>query len=71
MIGAQSGSTVRSGARREFDAFVLVRPGADKRAVCLRGHRLDFDLYDKLAPYSRRCKLHGTLCLCTWLEGDR
>jgi len=56
MIGDQPGSIIRSGARGEFGALVPVRPGAGKRAVCLRGHRLDLDLYDQLAPYSHRYK---------------
>lgn len=39
-------------------------------AVCLRGHRLDLDLYDKLKPYSHRYRLQGTLCeVCRALEG--
>jgi hypothetical protein len=36
----------------------------------LRGHRLELDLYDKLAPYSHRYRLHATLCeVCRALEG--
>jgi hypothetical protein len=50
MIGDQHNTAVRSGARGEFGDLVPVRPGARRRAVCLRGHWLDLDLYDKLAP---------------------
>ena len=64
------GGAVRSGARGEFGALVPVRPATGKAAVCLRGHRLDLDLYDKLAPYSHRYRLDGTLCeVCRALEG--
>ncbi|WP_326943224.1 hypothetical protein OG439_24570 [Amycolatopsis sp. NBC_01307] len=70
MIGDQSGSAVRSGARNEFGELLPVRPAAGKPTVCLRGHRLDLDLYDKLAPYSRHYRLHATLCeVCRVSEG--
>jgi GNAT superfamily N-acetyltransferase len=63
-------SGARSGARGEFGALIPVRPATGTPAVCLRGHRLDLDLYDKLAPYSHRYRLHGTLCeVCRAQEG--
>jgi GNAT superfamily N-acetyltransferase len=63
-------SSARSGARGEFGALIPVRPATGTPAVCLRGHRLDLDLYDKLAPYSHRYRLHGTLCeVCRAQEG--
>jgi hypothetical protein len=66
----QPGGAVRSGARREFGELIPVRPAIGKSIVCLRGHRLDLDLYDKLAPYSHRYRLHATLCeVCRALEG--
>ncbi|MEV6639378.1 GNAT family N-acetyltransferase [Amycolatopsis sp. NPDC051371] len=62
MIGEQVGGVVRSDARREFGELIPVRPATGRPTVCLRGHRLDFDLYGKLAPYSHRYRLHATLC---------
>jgi hypothetical protein len=62
--------------RRSFGRAWRVRrfrpdpTGAGKRSACLRGHWLDLDLYDKLAPYSHRYKPHGTLCeVCRAQEG--
>ncbi|WP_284747664.1 GNAT family N-acetyltransferase [Amycolatopsis sp. RTGN1] len=70
MTSDQSAGIVRSGERGEFGDLVPVRPGAGRTAVCLRDHRLDLDLDDKLAPYSHRYKLHGTLCeVCRAQEG--
>ncbi|MFI5590131.1 GNAT family N-acetyltransferase [Amycolatopsis sp. NPDC051758] len=35
----------------------------------MRGHWLNLDLYDKLAPYSHRYRLHATLCeVCRSME---
>ena len=56
------GEAVRSGARGEFGALVPVRPAIKKIERCLRGHWLTLDLYDKLAPFSQRYRLHGWLC---------
>jgi GNAT superfamily N-acetyltransferase len=61
---------IRSGACGEFGGLIPVRPATRKLVVCLRGHRLDLDLYDKLKPYSHRYRLHGTLCeVCRAQEG--
>ncbi|MEU8632746.1 GNAT family N-acetyltransferase [Amycolatopsis sp. NPDC048633] len=69
MIGDQPGSVARSGVRRELGELLPVRPSTGKSAVCLRGHRLDLDLYDKLAPYSHRYRLHATPCeVCRAVE---
>ncbi|WP_290050346.1 GNAT family N-acetyltransferase [Amycolatopsis solani] len=69
MINQASGA-VRSGARGEYGGLIPVRPASSKLVVCLRGHRLDLDLYDKLKPYSHRYRLHGTLCeVCRAQEG--
>ncbi|MGW3960161.1 hypothetical protein ACWED2_10080 [Amycolatopsis sp. NPDC005003] len=66
----QADGVVRSGARGEFGGLTPVRPATGKLVVCLRGHRLDLDLYDKLKPYSHRYRLHGTLCeVCRAQEG--
>src|SRR5689334_10441294 len=66
----QADGAVRSGARGEFGGLIPVRPATSKLVVCLRGHRLDLDLYDKLKPYSHRYRLHGTLCeVCRAQEG--
>lgn len=63
MIGDQTGGAVRSGARNEFGGELLpLRPSTGQPATCLRGHWLNLDLYDKLAPYSHRYRLHATLC---------
>lgn len=56
------GEGVRSGARGEFGALVPVRPAVKEIERCLRGHWLTLDLYDKLAPFSQRYRLHGWLC---------
>ncbi|SEF38378.1 Acetyltransferase (GNAT) family protein [Amycolatopsis pretoriensis] len=56
------GEAVRSGARGEFGALVPIRPAVKKTEKCLRGHWLTLDLYDKLAPFSQRYRLHGWLC---------
>ncbi|MGV9362045.1 GNAT family N-acetyltransferase [Amycolatopsis sp. NPDC003731] len=56
------GSAVRSGARGEFGALVPIRPAVKDVKTCLRGHWLNLDLYDKLAPFSQRYRLHGWLC---------
>ncbi|WP_086674855.1 GNAT family N-acetyltransferase [Amycolatopsis pretoriensis] len=70
MIGSQTGGAVRSGARNEFGELLPVRPATGRPAACLRGHRLDLDLYEKLASYSHRYRLHATLCeVCRALEG--
>jgi GNAT superfamily N-acetyltransferase len=67
---AAAHGAVRSGLRDEFGELLPVRPATGKPIVCLRGHRLDLDLYDKLAPYSHRYRLHATLCeVCRALEG--
>ncbi|MET8848510.1 GNAT family N-acetyltransferase [Amycolatopsis sp. NPDC004625] len=64
------GDAVRSGARGECGELIPVRPATGKLVVCLRGHRLDQDLYAKLKPYSHRYRLHGTLCeVCRAQEG--
>ncbi|HWD05333.1 MAG TPA: hypothetical protein VG674_23075, partial [Amycolatopsis sp.] len=69
MIG-EFGGMARSGERGEFGGLIPVRPAAGTLVVCLRGHRLDLDLYDKLRPYSHRYRLHGTLCeVCRAQEG--
>ena len=69
MIDQTSGA-VRSGARGESGGLIPVRPTTGALVVCLRGHRLDVDLYDKLKPYSHRYRLHGTLCeVCRAQEG--
>ncbi|MEV6825651.1 GNAT family N-acetyltransferase [Amycolatopsis sp. NPDC051102] len=69
MIDEADGA-VRSGARGEFGGLIPVRPATSTLVVCLRGHRLDLDLYDKLKPYSHRYRLHGTLCeVCRAQEG--
>ncbi|MFG1645520.1 hypothetical protein ACGFMK_35005 [Amycolatopsis sp. NPDC049252] len=61
---------VRSGARGEFGGLIPVRLATGALVVCLRGHRLDVDLYNKLKPYSHRYRLHGTLCeVCRAQEG--
>ncbi len=66
----QASSAVRSGARGEFGGRIPVRPATGSLVVCLRGHRFDLDLYDKLKPYSHRYRLHGTLCeVCRAQEG--
>ncbi|MFJ9782485.1 GNAT family N-acetyltransferase [Amycolatopsis sp. NPDC101161] len=63
------GEAVRSGARGEFGALVPVRPVVGEIDRCLRGHWLNLDLYDKLAPFSHRYRLHGWLCeVCRGLE---
>ncbi|WIV57995.1 GNAT family N-acetyltransferase [Amycolatopsis nalaikhensis] len=65
-----TGAAVRSGARGEFGGLIPIRPATGNVAVCLRGHRLDLDLYDKLKPYSHRYRRHGTLCeVCRAQEG--
>ncbi|RSD16340.1 N-acetyltransferase [Amycolatopsis eburnea] len=56
------GEAVRSGARGEFGALIPVRPAVKEIKTCLRGHWLILDLYDKLAPFSQRYRLHGWLC---------
>src|SRR4051812_149601 len=67
---AAAHGAVRSGLRNEFGELLPVRPATGTPVVCLRGHRLDLDLYDKLAPYSHRYRLHGTLCeVCRAQEG--
>ncbi|WP_410645375.1 hypothetical protein [Amycolatopsis sp. lyj-346] len=53
---------VRSGARGEFGGLIPVRPATSRLVVCLRGHRLDLDLFDKFKPYSHRYRRHGSLC---------
>ncbi|MEU8637689.1 GNAT family N-acetyltransferase [Amycolatopsis sp. NPDC048633] len=69
MTSDQPGSTARSGARNEFGELLPVRPATGKPSACLRGHRLDLGLYEKLAPYSHRYRLHATLCeVCRALE---
>ncbi len=69
IIGQASGA-VRSGARGEFGGLISSRPATGNLVVCLRGHRLDLDLYDKLKPYSHRYRLHGKLCeVCRAQEG--
>ncbi len=66
----RAGEAVRSGARGEFGGLIPIRPATGKLVACLRGHRLDLDLYDKLMPYSHRYRLHGTLCeVCRAQEG--
>ena len=66
----EAGGAVQSGARGEFGGLIPIRPATSKLVVCLRGHRLDLDLYDKLKPYSHRYRLHGTLCeVCRAQEG--
>jgi len=66
----QADEAVRSGARGEFGGLIPIRPATSELVVCLRGHRLDLDLYDKLKPYSHRYRLHGTLCeVCRAQEG--
>ncbi len=61
-VMGEAGEAVRSEARGEYGGLIPVRPATSKLVVCLRGHRLDLDLYDKLKPYSHRYRLHGTLC---------
>lgn len=56
------GDALRSGARGEFGALIPVRPAGKETERCLRGHWLTLDLYDKLAPFSQRYRLHGWLC---------
>jgi hypothetical protein len=58
----QASAAVRSGARGEFGGLIPIQPTTSKLIVCLRGHRLGLDLYDKVKPYSHRYRLHGTLC---------
>ncbi|MGV9365570.1 GNAT family N-acetyltransferase [Amycolatopsis sp. NPDC003731] len=66
----QSSGPARSGARGEFGGLIPVRPATSNVVTCLRGHRLDLDLYGKLKPYSHRYRLHGTLCeVCRAHEG--
>ena len=48
MIGDQA--CALSGQVREFGELFPVRPATGKPTVGLRGHRLDLDLYEKLAP---------------------
>ncbi len=70
MTGGQAGSQIRSAARGECGALIPVRPATGKPLACLRGHRLALDLYDQLAPYSHRYRLHATLCeVCRAQEG--
>ncbi|WP_103355616.1 GNAT family N-acetyltransferase [Amycolatopsis sp. CA-128772] len=70
MIDHHVDGAVRSGARGEFGGLIPIRPATSKLIVCLLGHRLDLDLYDKLKPYSHRYRLHGTLCeVCRAQEG--
>lgn len=65
-----AGGAVRSGVRGEFGGLIPVRPATGSLVACLRGHRLDLDLYDKLKPYSHRYRLRGTLCeVCRAQEG--
>lgn len=66
----QTGGAVRSGARGEFSGLTPARLATGELVVCVRGHRLDLDLYGKLKPYSHRYRLHGTLCeVCRAQEG--
>ncbi|MEU0794143.1 hypothetical protein ABZ342_29095 [Amycolatopsis sp. NPDC005961] len=58
MIGDQAVGAVRSGARREFGELIPLRPSTGKPTACLRGHWLDLDLYDKLAPCTHRFSRH-------------